>query len=76
MKLMLFVLYQLIKSLGLKADIKYKGHTEVLRDYFDKHAIMMLGCEKNVCCSFTEHIPLKKLQKNQWKNLTIFNWFL
>ena len=46
-----------------KADIKYKGHTEVLRDYFDKHAIMMLGCEKMFVALFTEHIPLKKVAK-------------
>lgn len=46
-----------------KADIKYKGHTEVLRDYFDKNAIMMLGCEKMFVGLFTEHIPLKKVAK-------------
>ncbi|MCG3666340.1 4-hydroxythreonine-4-phosphate dehydrogenase [Aliarcobacter butzleri] len=46
-----------------KADIKYKGHTEVLRDYFGKHAIMMLGCEKMFVALFTEHIALKKVPK-------------
>src|SRR5574344_278880 len=39
-----------------KADIRYKGHTEVLRDFFGKHAIMMLGCEKMFVALFTEHI--------------------
>ncbi|AXX89241.1 4-hydroxythreonine-4-phosphate dehydrogenase PdxA [Arcobacter suis] len=46
-----------------KADIKYKGHTEVLRDYFGKNAIMMLGCKKMFVGLFTEHIPLKKVAK-------------
>ena len=46
-----------------KADIRYKGHTEVLRDYFGKHAIMMLGCEKMFVALFTEHIALKKKKK-------------
>jgi 4-hydroxythreonine-4-phosphate dehydrogenase len=44
-----------------KAGIKYKGHTEVLRDIFKKEAIMMLGCEKMYVALFTEHIPLKKV---------------
>ncbi len=46
-----------------KTDIKYKGHTEVLRDYFGKNAIMMLGCKKMFVGLFTEHIPLKKVAK-------------
>lgn len=46
-----------------KADIRYKGHTEVLRDYFGKHAIMMLGCSKMFVALFTEHIALKKVAK-------------
>lgn len=46
-----------------KADIKYKGHTEVLRDYFEKHAIMMLGCSEMFVALFTEHIPLRKVAK-------------
>lgn len=46
-----------------KADITYKGHTEVLRDYFGKNAIMMLGCKKMFVGLFTEHIPLKKVAK-------------
>jgi 4-hydroxythreonine-4-phosphate dehydrogenase len=46
-----------------KADIKYKGHTEVLRDFFGKNAIMMLGCKKMFVSLFTEHIALKKVHK-------------
>ena len=56
-----------------KADIKYKGHTEVLRDYFGKNAIMMLGCKKMFVGLFTEHIPLRKVAKKiNEKNLTQF----
>lgn len=56
-----------------KADIKYKGHTEVLRDYFGKNAIMMLGCKKMFVGLFTEHIPLKKVAKKvNEEDLTIF----
>ena len=51
-----------------KAGIKYKGHTEVLRDIFKKNAIMMLGCEKLYVALFTEHIPLKEVPKKIKKN--------
>lgn len=46
-----------------KADISYKGHTEVLRDFFNKNAIMMLGCKKMFVALFTEHIALKEVAK-------------
>ena len=56
-----------------KANISYKGHTEVLRDYFGKNAIMMLGCKKMFVGLFTEHIPLKKVPKKITEDdLTIF----
>ena len=56
-----------------KADIKYKGHTEVLRDYFGKNAIMMLGCKKMFVGLFTEHVPLRKVaRKINEEDLTIF----
>lgn len=56
-----------------KADIKYKGHTEVLRDYFKKNAIMMLGCHKMFVALYTEHIALKKVAKNiKKRKLTSF----
>jgi len=43
------------------AGIKYKGHTDALRDFFDAEAIMMLGCEKMYVALYTEHIPLKEV---------------
>jgi len=46
-----------------KANIHYKGHTEVLRDIFKKDAIMMLGCEKMYVALFTEHTALKNVAK-------------
>lgn len=46
-----------------KAGIKYKGHTDYLRDYFDKEAIMMLGCDKMYVALYTEHTPLKDVPK-------------
>ncbi len=49
------------KESWAKAGIKYKGHTEVLRDVFKKNAIMMLGCPKLYVALFTEHIPLKEV---------------
>lgn len=56
-----------------KAGIKFKGHTEVLREYFDKNAIMMLGCKKMYVSLFTEHIALKKVAKKiKEKELTTF----
>jgi 4-hydroxy-L-threonine phosphate dehydrogenase PdxA len=41
------------------AGIKYKGHTDMLRDIFKKDAIMMLGCSDLYVALFTEHIPLQ-----------------
>ena len=52
------------KEAWSRAGIKYKGHTEVLRDVFKKDAIMMLGCPKMYVALFTEHIPLKDVAKN------------
>lgn len=49
------------KEAWFKAGIDYKGHTDMLRDYFDKEAIMMLGCEKMYVSLFTEHISLKEV---------------
>ncbi|RXI25265.1 4-hydroxythreonine-4-phosphate dehydrogenase [Aliarcobacter trophiarum] len=47
-----------------KAKLKYKGHTEVLRDFYKKDAIMMLGCSSMYVALFTEHIALKDVAKN------------
>jgi len=59
------------KESWMRAGIKYKGHTEVLRDIFKKDAIMMLGCEKMYVALFTEHIPLKKVCENVKKEKLI-----
>jgi 4-hydroxythreonine-4-phosphate dehydrogenase len=58
-----------------KAGIKYKGHTEVLRDIFKKDAIMMLGCKKMYIALFTEHIPLKDVAKRVKKE-NLINFFM
>ena len=61
------------KEAWAKAGIKYKGHTEVLRDVFKRDAIMMLGCDKLFVALFTEHIPLKKVaEKVKKENLVKF----
>lgn len=44
-----------------KAQIAYKGHTDFLRDYFKKDAIMMLGCPKMFVALYTEHTALKNV---------------
>ncbi len=43
------------------AGVKYKGHTDALRDFFGHDAIMMLGCPQMYVALFTEHIPLKEV---------------
>lgn len=58
-----------------KADISYKGHTEVLRDVFKKDAIMMLGCEKLFVALYTEHIPYQKVT-NEIKSKKIEKFLL
>ncbi len=61
------------KEAWMKAGIEFKGHTDYLRDYFKKDAIMMLGCEKLYVALFSEHIPLKKVPKTlKTKRLTQF----
>ncbi|MGE4418983.1 MAG: 4-hydroxythreonine-4-phosphate dehydrogenase [Sulfurimonas sp.] len=47
------------KEAWMLAGLHYKGHTDMLRDYFKQDAIMMLGCEKMFVALYTEHIPLK-----------------
>ncbi len=46
------------KEAWMKAGLKYKGHTDLLRKHFNKEAIMMLGCSKMFVALYTEHIPL------------------
>jgi len=52
------------KEAWFEAGVKYKGHTDMLRDWFKQDAIMMLGCEKLYVALYTEHIPLKEVAKN------------
>ena len=47
------------KEAWMLAGLEYKGHTDLLRKYFDKEAIMMLGCEEMFVALYTEHTPLK-----------------
>jgi 4-hydroxythreonine-4-phosphate dehydrogenase len=55
------------------AGIKYKGHTDALRDFFNAPAIMMLGCPKMFVALYTEHIPLKDVASTiEEKKLTKF----
>ena len=46
------------------ANLKYKGHTDLLRDFYNKDAIMMLGCPSMYVALFTEHIALKNVAKS------------
>ena len=46
------------------AGIKYKGHTDALRDFFNAEAIMMLGSPEMYVALFTEHIPLKEVAES------------
>lgn len=43
------------------AGVSYKGHTDALRDFFKKDAIMMLGKAGFFVALFTEHIPYKEV---------------
>ena len=60
------------KEAWMLAGIEYKGHTDLLRHYFDKDAIMMLGCEEMFVALYTEHTPLKDvpqmIQKERLKS--------
>ena len=51
------------KEAWSKANIKYVGHTDFLREFFKKEAIMMLGCNKLYVALFSEHIALKEVPK-------------
>lgn len=63
------------KEAWMLAGINYKGHTDLLRDYFKKDAIMMLGCQKMFVALYTEHIPLKDVPKYIKKDM-LLNFFL
>lgn len=49
------------KEAWAKASVPYKGHTDMLRDWFKQEAIMMLGCKKLYVALYTEHMPLKEV---------------
>ncbi|MDP2893193.1 MAG: 4-hydroxythreonine-4-phosphate dehydrogenase, partial [Sulfurimonas sp.] len=56
------------KEAWMLAGLQYKGHTDLLRDYFKKDAIMMLGCEKMFVALYTEHIPLREVASHITKD--------
>ena len=47
------------KEAWMMCALKFKGHTDTLRQYFKQDAIMMLGCPEMFVALYTEHIPLK-----------------
>ena len=49
------------KEAWMMAGVHYKGHTDLLRQHFNRDAIMMLGCEKMYVALVTEHIPLREV---------------
>lgn len=51
------------KEAWKKANVKFVGHTDVLRDYFKQNAIMALGCKRMMVALFTDHIRLKEISK-------------
>jgi 4-hydroxythreonine-4-phosphate dehydrogenase len=63
------------KKAWQKANIPFKGHTDALRKYFKKDAIMMLGTPKLFVALYTEHIPLrdvaKEIKKKRLKNFLL-----
>ncbi len=61
------------KEAWMKAGIRFKGHTDMLRDHFNAEAIMMLGCSELYVALYTEHIPLAEVpSKIRRKPLTRF----
>jgi len=63
------------KEAWMLAGVEYKGHTDLLRQYFDKDAIMMLGCKEMFVALYTEHIPLKDVA-SQIKTDKLTQFFL
>ena len=58
-----------------KVGVKYKGHTDALRDFFYADAIMMLGVPTMYVALYTEHIPLKEVAK-EISNISKLSSFL
>jgi len=52
------------KESWFEAGVKYRGHTEALRDFFQRDAIMMLGCDKMFVALYSEHIPFREVMEN------------
>ncbi|NPA61567.1 MAG: 4-hydroxythreonine-4-phosphate dehydrogenase [Epsilonproteobacteria bacterium] len=57
------------------AGVEYKGHTDALRDIFQKDAIMMLGVPSMFVALYSEHIPLRYVV-NEVKNVKKLSNFL
>lgn len=57
------------------ANIKYHGHTEYLRSYFKKDAIMLFKAKNLYVALFSEHVPLKKVP-NMVKSENLERFFL
>lgn len=51
------------KEAWKKARVPYIGHTDALGAMFNKHAIMMLGCDELFVALFSDHIALKNVSK-------------
>jgi len=61
------------KEAWMLAGLDFKGHTDLLRKYFNKDAIMMLGCPEMFVSLYTEHMPLKDVPATIKKaKLTVF----
>lgn len=52
------------KKAWSEAGIAYHGHTEALRAFFKREAIMMLGNKRLFVALFTEHIPLNEVSSH------------
>ncbi len=63
------------KEAWMLAGLDYKGHTDLLRHYFKKDAIMMLGCQEMFVALYTEHIPLKDVASTIKKD-RLFDFFI
>ena len=63
------------KEAWFLAGVDYKGHTDMLRNHFDKEAIMMLGCDKMYVALYTEHMPLKDVAASI-KTERLYRFFL
>ena len=59
------------KEAWMMAGLEYKGHTDLLRQHFNKDAIMMLGCPEMFVALYTEHIPLKDIPSTIQKDKLI-----